>query len=82
MRILPGGTLFNVAEAWPGRYGLTFDWLNVGGGIGVNYADAGSPSIGKFLRRIVNAYCKAPTLLSDCFRMRALPRGRLRLLRK
>lgn len=30
---------FDLAEAWQRRYGLTLDWLNVGGGIGVNYAD-------------------------------------------
>jgi 2-[(L-alanin-3-ylcarbamoyl)methyl]-2-hydroxybutanedioate decarboxylase len=30
---------FDLAEAWQRRYKLTFDWLNVGGGIGVNYAE-------------------------------------------
>ena len=30
---------FDLAEGWQRRYGLAFDWLNVGGGIGVNYAD-------------------------------------------
>jgi len=30
---------FDLAEAWQRRYGLAFDWLNVGGGIGVNYAE-------------------------------------------
>lgn len=34
---------FNLAEAWQRRYGLKFDWLNVGGGIGVNYADPDTP---------------------------------------
>lgn len=30
---------FDLAEAWQRRHGLTLDWVNVGGGIGVNYAD-------------------------------------------
>ncbi|CAM5315343.1 type III PLP-dependent enzyme [Thauera mechernichensis] len=30
---------FDLAEAWQQRHCLTIDWLNVGGGIGVNYAD-------------------------------------------
>lgn len=30
---------FDLAQAWQRRYRLEFDWLNVGGGIGVNYAD-------------------------------------------
>lgn len=34
---------FDLAEAWQRRYGLEFDWLNVGGGIGVNYADPNAP---------------------------------------
>lgn len=34
---------FDLAEAWQRRYGVKFDWLNVGGGIGVNYADPGAP---------------------------------------
>jgi len=34
---------FDLAEVWQRRYGLKFNWLNVGGGIGVNYADSGSP---------------------------------------
>lgn len=33
---------FDLAEAWQRHYGLKFDWLNVGGGIGVNYADPDS----------------------------------------
>lgn len=31
---------FDLAEAWQRRYRLAFDWLNVGGGIGVNYAES------------------------------------------
>lgn len=34
---------FNLAEAWQRGYGLEFDWLNVGGGIGVNYANPNAP---------------------------------------
>ncbi len=30
---------FNLVKTWQNRYELRFDWLNVGGGIGVNYAD-------------------------------------------
>jgi len=30
---------FDLAETWQHHYRLTFDWLNVGGGIGVNYAE-------------------------------------------
>lgn len=30
---------FDLAEAWQRSHGVTLDWLNVGGGIGVNYAD-------------------------------------------
>lgn len=30
---------FNLTAAWQRRYQLTFKWVNVGGGIGVNYAD-------------------------------------------
>lgn len=33
----------DLAEAWQRRHGLKFDWLNAGGGIGVNYADPNSP---------------------------------------
>lgn len=28
-----------LAQAWEERHGITFTWLNVGGGIGINYAD-------------------------------------------
>jgi len=34
---------FDLAEAWQRRYELAFDWLNVGGGIGVNYANPNAP---------------------------------------
>ncbi len=30
---------FDLAQAWQRHHRLTFDWLNVGGGIGVNYAE-------------------------------------------
>lgn len=34
---------FDLAQAWERSHSLTLDWLNVGGGIGVNYAEPHAP---------------------------------------
>lgn len=34
---------FDLSEEWRRRFDLAVDWLNVGGGIGVNYADPATP---------------------------------------
>jgi diaminopimelate decarboxylase len=70
---------FDLAEDWQQRYTLKFEWLNVGGGIGVNYADPNAPfdweNFCDGLARLVSARQPGFKIVFECGRFLAADCG-------